>query len=185
MINLSPVIPVVQRIAQFFRPDKIILFGSHAYGHPTPDSDYDLLIVLDTEEDPLWAAARISAAVDHPAPLDIVVKLPSDWARSIEEGNLFETEILTKEFCSMKPRTIEWIERAEGDWTMATRESQATNPIWNGICFLSQQSAEKYLKAYLEEAGTAFPKTHDLVVLLNLTGGVLTNLETMRADLAH
>ncbi|MCW5935203.1 MAG: HEPN domain-containing protein [Fimbriimonadia bacterium] len=68
---------------------------------------------------------------------------------------------------------------------MATRESQATNPIWNGICFLSQQSAEKYLKAYLEEAGTAFPKTHDLVVLLNLTGGVLTNLETMRADLAH
>lgn len=96
MINLSPVIPVVQRIAQFFRPDKIILFGSHAYGHPTPDSDYDLLIVLDTEEDPLWAAARISASVDHPVPLDIVVKLPSDWARSIEEGNLFETEILTK-----------------------------------------------------------------------------------------
>jgi HEPN domain-containing protein len=85
----------------------------------------------------------------------------------------------------MKLRTTEWIERAEGDWTMAVRESQAQDPVWNGICFLAQQCAEKYLKAHLEELGIAFPKTHDLVVLLNSTGGMMTSLEVMRVDLAH
>ena len=65
----------------------------------------------------------------------------------------------------MKPETQEWIEKAEGDWKVAQREMQAADPVWNVICFLAQQSAEKYLKALLEEHNIAFQKTHDLVVL--------------------
>jgi predicted nucleotidyltransferase len=96
MRNLSPVLPIVQHIARSFQPEKIILFGSYAYGQPTPDSDYDLLVVMDTEDDPLWVAARIAAAVSHPVPLDIVVKQPSALARSLTDGDLFETEVMTK-----------------------------------------------------------------------------------------
>ncbi|MGH9845716.1 MAG: HEPN domain-containing protein [Blastocatellia bacterium] len=38
-----------KRIAEAYQPEKIILFGSHAYGKPTPESDVDLLIVMDYE----------------------------------------------------------------------------------------------------------------------------------------
>ena len=39
---------VVRRIAEEFDPERIILFGSYAYGKPHPYSDMDLLIVMDT-----------------------------------------------------------------------------------------------------------------------------------------
>ncbi len=35
----------------------------------------------------------------------------------------------------MKPETMEWIDRAEGDWTVAQREMQAANPVWNVVTF--------------------------------------------------
>lgn len=85
----------------------------------------------------------------------------------------------------MKRATAEWIERAEGDWKVAQREMQADDPVWNVICFLTHQCAEKYLKAFLEENGILFEKTHDLVVLLNLSGGRLPELEVMRSQLAY
>lgn len=44
----------------------------------------------------------------------------------------------------MKPETVEWINKAEGDWAVAQREMQAPDPVWNVICFLAQQCAEKY-----------------------------------------
>ena len=42
-----------KRIVQEFKPEKIILFGSHAYGQPTPESDLDLLVIMQFEGDPL------------------------------------------------------------------------------------------------------------------------------------
>lgn len=45
----------------------------------------------------------------------------------------------------MKPETTEWIEKAEGDWTVAQREMRTANPVWNVVSFLAQQCAEKYL----------------------------------------
>jgi len=85
----------------------------------------------------------------------------------------------------MKPETSEWIDKAEGDWTVAQREMRASNPVWNVVSFLAQQCAEKYLKAFLEEHNIAFAKTHDLVVLLNSSGGLLPELNSQRPSLAH
>lgn len=68
----------------------------------------------------------------------------------------------------MKALTAEWVEKAEGDLHSCLREVRArqhTNP--DSACFHAQQCAEKYLKARLQEAGLAFPKTHDLLDLLN------------------
>ena len=44
----SAIRALVQRIVERFKPEKIILFGSYAYGHPKPESDVDLLVVMDT-----------------------------------------------------------------------------------------------------------------------------------------
>lgn len=85
----------------------------------------------------------------------------------------------------MKPETLEWIDKAEGDWKVAQREMRAADPVWNVTSFLAQQCAEKYLKAFLEEHNIAFGKTHDLVVLLNSSGGQLPELNSKRQSLAH
>ena len=87
---------LVQQIVDRFHPQKVILFGSHAYGNPTEDSDVDLLVVMRTEENPLHTAARISASVDHPFPLDILVIQPSDLVTALQEQNIFETEVVNK-----------------------------------------------------------------------------------------
>ena len=85
----------------------------------------------------------------------------------------------------MKRATLEWIDKAEGDWRVAQREMQASEPVWDAICFHAQQCAEKYLKALLEEQGIAFGKTHDLVLLLSLTGGQLPEIDAKQADLGY
>jgi len=85
----------------------------------------------------------------------------------------------------MKPETLEWIDKAEGDWKVAQREMRAADPVWNVVSFLAQQCAEKYLQAFLEEQNIAFGKTHDLVVLLNSSGGLLLELNSQRQSLAH
>ncbi|GEM_PF-34404 len=85
----------------------------------------------------------------------------------------------------LKPETQEWVTKAEGDWQDALILRQSPTPNWDNICFHAQQCAEKYLKAFLEERGIAFPKTHDLVELLNLAGGQLSELDPLKADLAQ
>jgi HEPN domain-containing protein len=54
----------------------------------------------------------------------------------------------------MKASTLEWIEKAEGDWDMAQRAYRARKrPNYDAACFHTQQCAEKYLKARRNEAG--------------------------------
>jgi len=67
----------------------------------------------------------------------------------------------------MKALTAEWVKKAEGDLHSSLREVRARRyPNYDSACFHAQQCVEKYLKARLQEAGLAFPKTHDLLELL-------------------
>lgn len=69
----------------------------------------------------------------------------------------------------MKPSTREWIRKAESDYQAAlTLARRRTISFHDQACFHCQQSAEKYLKARLEEANIRSPKTHDLDKLLSL-----------------
>jgi len=69
----------------------------------------------------------------------------------------------------MKPLTTEWVEKAEGDFLVATQiMRRRKHRVLDAACFHCQQTVEKYFKARLIEAGAAFPKTHDLVALLKL-----------------
>ncbi len=94
--TLKDIREIVQQIVEHFRPQKVILFGSHAQGKPTQDSDVDLLVVMETNERPLHVAARISAAIDHPFPLDILVFRPSELKASLERKGVFATEVMAK-----------------------------------------------------------------------------------------
>lgn len=85
----------------------------------------------------------------------------------------------------MKPETQDWIEKAEGDWKVVQREMRAEDPVWGVVCFLAQQCAEKYLKAFLEENNIPFKRVHDLVILLEATKGLLPELEPLRERLAY
>lgn len=69
----------------------------------------------------------------------------------------------------MKASTVKWVEKAEGDWKAAQLVYRARkDPVYDAACYHCHQCAEKYLKARLNEAGSAFPKTHDLRDLLKL-----------------
>jgi|SRR5581483_5737639 len=95
-VALPGIHKIVEQIVNRFCPQKVILFGSYAYGTPTEDSDVDLLVVMRTEENPLHTAARISASVHHSFPLDILVIRPSDLVIALQEKNIFETEVVNK-----------------------------------------------------------------------------------------
>ena len=68
----------------------------------------------------------------------------------------------------MKPRTMQWVRIAEEDLKGACDMAAQRPPLRNLACFHCQQSAEKYLKALLQERGAVVPRTHDLGVLLDL-----------------
>ena len=66
----------------------------------------------------------------------------------------------------------QWVEKAEHDLTTAEYMLTLLEGCpFDTVCFHAQQCAEKYLKGYLVFRSVDFPKTHDLVILLNLTGG--------------
>jgi uncharacterized protein len=87
---------IVEQIVHGFHPQKVILFGSYAYGAPTEDSDLDLLVVMEAGGRPIRAAADIAAAIDHPVPLDIIVFEPQQLQRALELEYSFATEVATR-----------------------------------------------------------------------------------------
>ncbi|MDM8528987.1 nucleotidyltransferase domain-containing protein [Anaerolineales bacterium HSG24] len=87
---------LVREINGKFQPQKIILFGSYAYGKPTVDSDVDLLLLMETEQKPIHMAAQVAAAIPHPLPLDILVWTPTHFADSVARQAVFATEIMNK-----------------------------------------------------------------------------------------
>ncbi len=88
---------ILQRIVAGVQPEKIILFGSYAYGNPTPDSDMDLLIIMDTTERPAERILAISRLLrPRPFPMDILVRTPAEINKALEIGDSFIQEIITK-----------------------------------------------------------------------------------------
>ena len=72
---------MVDRIVRRFAPERIILFGSHARGESTPDSDVDLLVVMPVEALKREKAVEIAVALhDIAVPKDIIVTTPDDFA---------------------------------------------------------------------------------------------------------
>ncbi len=89
--------PAIQRIADELKPEKIILFGSYAYGTPNPHSDVDLLVVLKTNtslKERSWKVSRL--LLPRPFPVDILVKTPKELETALRSGDFFLKEIMTR-----------------------------------------------------------------------------------------
>ena len=73
MISKKTIKKVAREIAEHFHPRQVILFGSHAYGAPTKDSDVDLLVIMETKERNLPQALNISRGLSLPYPMALLV----------------------------------------------------------------------------------------------------------------
>jgi len=93
-IPMRAIRAVVQQIAEKFQPEKIILFGSYAYGQPRPESDVDLLVVMETPLRNREQAAQIARAIDYHFGLDLLVRNPQQLAERLALGDFFLQEII-------------------------------------------------------------------------------------------
>ncbi len=88
---------VTERIVDAFAPERVILFGSYAHGKPTPDSDVDLLIVMETDERPSKRRQAVSRLFrERPFPMDIVVRTPAEMKQSMKRVDPFIHEVLKR-----------------------------------------------------------------------------------------
>ena len=82
------------RIVVACNPDKIILFGSWAYGTPTPESDVDLLVVLPFEKSHIRTAAHILAQSEPLFRVDLLARRPEEVEHRLEIGDPFIEKIV-------------------------------------------------------------------------------------------
>lgn len=99
MITEEQIQAVVARIVEGYRPDRIILFGSYAYGTPTEDSDLDLLVVKEGAEASAMARSvavrRVLRGTNAPA-MDIIIRTPAELAQKVPLVYTVEAEAYTK-----------------------------------------------------------------------------------------
>jgi uncharacterized protein len=88
----------VSRLAAEFDPDRIILFGSHAWGTPTEDSDLDLLVVVPRSDDrPTRRATRAHRCLRGlMVPMDVIVRTREEMDRFGRVPASLEAEILER-----------------------------------------------------------------------------------------
>jgi predicted nucleotidyltransferase len=87
----------VERIVRTLKPEKIVLFGSHARGTSNEDSDVDLLIVMDStasERERYLSVCRLLRPRQFP--VDIVVRTTREITEALDKGDFFLREILAE-----------------------------------------------------------------------------------------
>ncbi len=197
LIPAAAIDALARQIAAQFDPERIYLFGSYAYGTPTTDSDVDLLVVMNTA-DTMHQAGEIRSAVRFAYPRDVLVYTPINFAERLALGDFFIQQVYEQGrvlYDSGRPTlrnallhplvdknakekvgratlnklAAEWVTKAERDYRSAYREAnEPDDPNFDLACYLAQQCAEKYLKAFLQEHNVRFAKTHELTMLLSL-----------------
>ncbi len=84
------------QIGRLFRPEKVLLFGSHAYGRPAYDSDVDLLVIMKTRLRSVEQAVAIRQAVQCSFPLDLMVRTPAQLEKRLRLGDYFLQDIVRR-----------------------------------------------------------------------------------------
>jgi predicted nucleotidyltransferase len=96
MASMRQIRSVAQRIGREFRPERVILFGSHAYGRPSADSDVDLMVIMSVRGDPMEKAVEIRRKVRPPFPTDLLVRTPAEVRRRLAWNDGFLKEVIEK-----------------------------------------------------------------------------------------
>jgi predicted nucleotidyltransferase len=88
---------IVERLVAGYAPEKIILFGSYAYGEPHADSDIDLLIIKATRQrffERLDTVRRVTTGTHPHIPFEPVVLTPEEIQQRLKAGDQFLSEVL-------------------------------------------------------------------------------------------
>jgi len=96
MISQRQITRFGQQLAAMFHPDRIVLFGSYAYGSPRPDSDVDILVVMPLNNSPVEKSVEMRMKLRPGFPLDLLVRTPARIRERLEMGDDFIREILEK-----------------------------------------------------------------------------------------
>ena len=94
MVSMKDIRAVGERIAREFRPQRVILFGSHARGAAGPDSDVDLLVIGPFEGTSFRRSLAILNQLDIRLPVDLIAYRPEDVERRYAEGDPLIREAL-------------------------------------------------------------------------------------------
>ncbi len=181
---------ITRRIVRAAHPEMIILFGSRVYGKPRPDSDLDVLVVMDKEGSHTELTTPLKQLFSpQPIKLDIHARTPTEVTRRLEMGDDFMQTIVGRgqklyavrakngfakhldsalekgrtQPMSNVPLVLEWVELAEGDFAgaqMWARQKKNFRP--EKLCWDCEQCVEKYLKAFLTRHRVKFERTHKL-----------------------
>ena len=97
MVSMTDIKCYCDAIAAAFKPQRVILFGSHAYGQPNEDSDVDVLVVMPKSRRVRRdTAVKIQLKVRADFPVDVLVRGESDVERRVRQRDMFMTHITSK-----------------------------------------------------------------------------------------
>lgn len=201
---------IVRTIVERVHPRRIILIGSRARGDARLDSDYDVVVEMETDAK---TADRRSTEVYGFFPnrnwsLNVIARTTGQIERSANDPGTIDWDIVrqgkvlyaaedasvtltpaasqllrhVREGPDSSPASVgEWATRAKLDLEEARFSLQHKRPS-QYVCFLAQQSAEKYLKALLVRHLVRPGRTHNLKELLVYLRGVGVHLSALDAD---
>ena len=95
-VRESDILDLIDRLVAACAPEKVVLFGSHAYGAPRPDSDVDLLVVMPFDGKSRDKALKLWSLLRPRVPVDLLVRRPEDVARRYEQWDPLIREALDK-----------------------------------------------------------------------------------------
>ncbi|MBI5711278.1 MAG: nucleotidyltransferase domain-containing protein [Candidatus Eisenbacteria bacterium] len=95
-VDMRRIEELSERIAKRYKPERIILFGSYAYGNPSADSDVDLLVIMPFEGRALRKALEILNDVNPDFGVDLLARRPDDTRRRYSEGDPLIREALDR-----------------------------------------------------------------------------------------
>jgi len=166
-------------VVEYFKPQRVILFGSRARGEATRDSDIDLLVIVDddTPADKLsWKAGHEAHGSKHAA--DVFPMRAETFERDRGIANTLAAEAdadgivvygSPKGQCMKTPNPTarwnaveRWLRVAERDRRSVLACLAADPPLYDTAAFHCQQAVEKLLKGFLTLAGKRGGKTHSL-----------------------
>lgn len=96
MIRRQHIKAFAAKVAEQFHPEKVILFGSYAYGKPSSDSDVDLLVVMPHDGPPALKAAEIRKHISAGFPVDLLVRSPGEIKRRLAMDDFFIREVMER-----------------------------------------------------------------------------------------
>jgi predicted nucleotidyltransferase len=96
MVSMKDIRAAAERIGRDFRPHKVILFGSYAYGTATPDSDVDLLVIMPFKGQSVYKSTEIALKANPHFPMDLLVRTPRDVRKRLAWNDFFIREIMEK-----------------------------------------------------------------------------------------